>query len=274
VIGQFAIGGEQVRVDLGRGVCLAIPLDFGGPQPCHFGAAAATAAAMEAGEFVGSTRRGGSCNVPVISFNPHCNGTHTESVGHIVNEAVPVWEAVPGGLAAATLVTLSPVAAGDSGETYRPALRGSDWLLTSAALAAALPAGQPGWHEALVVRTLPNRPDKTTARYGVDRIPPFFSIEAVDYLDRLGVKHLLVDLPSVDRMHDEGLLTAHHRFWRVPEGTHQLVASTRQERTITEMIFVPDETPDGRYLLSLQVPAFCSDAAPSRPWLFPVEVER
>jgi hypothetical protein len=39
---------------------------------------------------------------------------------------------------------------------------------------------------------------------------------------------------------------------------------------VTELAWVPDSVPDGLYLLDLQVPAFASDAAPSRPVLYPV----
>jgi arylformamidase len=42
------------------------------------------------------------------------------------------------------------------------------------------------------------------------------------------------------------------------------------ERTITEMIHVPGEVPDGDYLLELQLPHFINDAAPSRPVLYAV----
>ena len=37
---------------------------------------------------------------------------------------------------------------------------------------------------------------------------------------------------------------------------------------MTELIYVPEEIPDGRYLLNLQIADFTSDAAPSRPVLF------
>jgi hypothetical protein len=33
---------------------------------------------------------------------------------------------------------------------------------------------------------------------------------------------------------------------------------------------MPDECADGLYLLDLQVPAFATDAAPSRPVLYPI----
>jgi arylformamidase len=35
-------------------------------------------------------------------------------------------------------------------------------------------------------------------------------------LRSIGVRHLLVDLPSVDREEDGGVLAAHHAFWDFP----------------------------------------------------------
>jgi hypothetical protein len=95
-------------------------------------------------------------------------------------------------------------------------------------------------------------------------------VEAAEYLDRRGVRHLLVDFPSLDRYRDEGLLTAHHIFFGVPEGTHRLGEGSRTDRTVTEMIYVPDSVADGLWALSLQIPAFLLDAAPSRPLLYPL----
>jgi arylformamidase len=43
-----------------------------------------------------------------------------------------------------------------------------------------------------------------------------------------------------------------------------------QNKTITEMIFVSEIIKDGSYLLNLQIPAFVSDAAPSRPILYKI----
>jgi kynurenine formamidase len=272
VFGQFLIDGRAVQVDFARGTCLAIVLDFAGPQPSHFGAPAARVEPLVAGDFVGTTRRGGSCNVPVLTLNPHCNGTHTESVAHIVDQPVPVHEALPGQPIPASLVTVTPVSALGSGEHYRPALAEGDLLLTAATLRAALADRAEAWLVAVVIRTRPNGPDKQTRRHGADSIPPFFSIEAIDYLAGRGVRHLLVDIPSVDKMYDEGRLTVHHRFWQVPEGSHTLAADSRRDRTITELIYVPDGVADGIYLLELQIPAFSTDVAPSRPWLYPVEL--
>jgi hypothetical protein len=39
---------------------------------------------------------------------------------------------------------------------------------------------------------------------------------------------------------------------------------------VTELAYVPEPVPDGLYLLDLQVPAFATDAAPSRPVIYPL----
>src|ERR687892_111660 len=80
------------RVKLDSPISLAIPLDFNGPQPSFFGAPKATATPLRVGDFVGDTRQKGSCNVAELRLIPHCNGTHTESVGHIVHQGIPITE--------------------------------------------------------------------------------------------------------------------------------------------------------------------------------------
>jgi hypothetical protein len=92
----------------------------------------------------------------------------------------------------------------------------------------------------------------------------------LDWLAGTGVEHLLVDLPSVDRMNDGGRLLAHRAFWGMPAGTTHATHATRPNATITELIYVPEQIPDGLYLLSLQVAPFVADAAPSRPLLYPL----
>ena len=271
MIGLFEIGGRKVRVDFGRGVSIAIPLHFNGQQPSHFGAEPARAEPMRAGEFIGDTRQGGSCNVPIITLNPHCNGTHTESVAHIVDVSIPVNSCLAGRPMPATLISVTPKLAASSSDTCRPPSWPGDSLITCDQLRDVLSRAGNEWLSALVVRTLPNSGSKRTCQYGEEGLSPYFSIEAIDYLVKRGVKHLLVDFPSVDKAHDEGLLTAHHRFWKVPEGSHGVTPESRRDCTITEMIYVPDPLADGNYLLNLEIPAFSTDVAPSRPWLFPVE---
>lgn len=113
---------------------------------------------------------------------------------------------------------------------------------------------------ALIIRTLPNNIEKTVKNYS-DSNPPYIDIAALAIINQLNVKHLLVDLPSVDKEKDDGILAFHHGFWNVPENPDF-------ERTITEFIYVPENIPDGAYFMNLQLAPFENDAAPSRPLIF------
>ena len=120
---RFEAHGRRFRADLGSPVSIAIPLDFAGPQPSCFDAPRADARPLRAGSFVGDTRAGGSCNCEILTLAPHCNGTHTECVGHVTDDRVAVSERVPGGLRLARLVTVAPVAASASAEEQRSGAR-------------------------------------------------------------------------------------------------------------------------------------------------------
>ena len=91
--------------------------------------------------------------------------------------------------------------------------------------------------------------------------PPFLLSEAAIYLRDKGVKHLLIDLPSVDKEQDNGELLAHNAFWNT-------AGRTRMDATITEFIFVPNTVLDGTYFLNLQIAPFENDATPSKPVLY------
>jgi kynurenine formamidase len=114
--------------------------------------------------------------------------------------------------------------------------------------------------QALIIRTLPNNTSKLNRQYSSSN-PPYIDAEAVQLIIQAGINHLLVDLPSIDKEHDEGKLAGHHVFWNYPE-------SAALHRTITEFVFVPNEVIDGLYLLNLQISPFENDAAPSKPVLF------
>jgi hypothetical protein len=83
-----------------------------------------------------------------------------------------------------------------------------------------------------------------------------------------GIEHLVVNLPSIDRAHDEGRLTAHRVFFGLQPGATS--KATRPQATVTEFAQIPAEVPDGAYLLEIQVPAIAGDAVPSRPLLYPL----
>lgn len=270
-IATFELAGRRARVDVTRGVSLAIPLDFEGAQPSFFGAATARREILRVGGFIGSTAAGGSCNASVVTLTPHCNGTHTESIGHIVDEPVSIDGCLRGSLTPAVLVTVEPALARDTSESYLPPPRPRDRVVTRRQLEERLSRYGDVELTAVVIRTLPNGPMKMSWHHDGDHVPPFLTLDAIDYLNERGVQHLLVDFPSLDRVHDDGLLSAHHRFWRVPSGTHRLTPDSDVFKTVTEMIYVTDELKDGVYILNLQVAPFCCDAAPSRPVLHAIE---
>src|SRR5690606_9333101 len=145
-----------------------------------------------------------------------------------------------------------------------------DRLVTAAAIEAAWRRCE--WPEApvraLVIRTLPNDPSKATRRYTAESPPPYLTREAATWLVEHGIEHVLLDLPSMDRLDDGGRLTAHRVFWGLPPGSADAAAARRARATVTELVFAADAVPDGRYLLELQLPAFAADAAPSRPVLY------
>ncbi len=205
-------------------VCdISIPVSFGGKQVSAFGGKPACR------ETFLDTRKGGSCNCEIYTFSPHLNGTHTEGVGHITQARISVPNV---GLVEAQLVTVKPEKGLISAIKAKPA-------------------------EALIIRTLPNLTTKRTRNY---KDWPTFTPDAMRQIVKLGVKHLLVDLPSVDRV-DDAQLTNHRIFWQ--KGARQ--------KTITELVYVPTRVKDGKYLLNLQVAAFEADAAPSRPVLYKVK---
>jgi len=248
-------------------VSIAIAMQFDGPQPNHFGANEATAKPMQSGGFIGDTTQGGSCNAQEVTFNPHCNGTHTESISHVIDELIAPHEVVVQPLMLAQLITLE--ASSDAVlDTYQPPIEPGDKVIGLHQLTAVLK----DLHEdvkALIIRTLPNTTTKQTCRYGQDVNPAFFSNEAMQWLvEETEIDHLLVDLPSVDRLYDDGLLSNHRLFWNIDPGSHQSSEQQHRHKTITEMVYVPNDIKDGAYLLNLQLPRLNLNAVPSNPVLY------
>lgn len=265
----FAAGGRQWRADLARPLSIAITLEFDGAQPSFYGAPPATAAPLRSGRFVGDVLQGGSCRCSTYTLTPHCNGTHTEGIGHVVREPVSIDATAVDALLLARVVTVTPILQETSADNT---VIQSDRIITAAELQGTLPGQAAADCHALVVRTLPNASDKRARKHGTDAgMPPYFSTDALRWLVAQGYDHLVVDLPSIDRADDGGQLRCHRLFWGLPDGSVELAEATRPRATLTELAYIDNAIEDGLYLLNLQVPAFNSDAAPSRPILYPVE---
>ena len=250
------VGARDVVVDLSHPVSLARELDFHGAQPQHFGAPAATSQPYRVPGFSGSVASGASCNCEVISVIPHCNGTHTESAGHLTREPLDAARVVPPGLLPALLISVVPIAATEINETSDPTPRPGDFLITRAAIERAWPAQTPFAPQALIIRS-----SQTPA-------PAYLSRDAAQTIVRQGIEHLIVDLASLDREHDEGRLTAHRIFFGLPPGVSSLQQVSRPGATVTELAHIPHPLADGPCLLELQIPAWRGDAVPSRPLLY------
>jgi arylformamidase len=243
---QYTKNGISWEADLQRPLDISIPLSPNGPRAWYV-QPPVIEPVMENG-FVGSIARGGKVNFFQVNFNPHGNGTHTETLGHIDPNQFPIskWQ---GPYFSHTLVlSLEPTK-----------LDNGDDVILWEQMAESVLAHSP---ESIVIRTIPNDVSKRSKEYSNTNFP-YLETEIGHQLNALGVRHLLVDLPSVDRESDEGKLSCHHAFWGFP-------SSPRMEATISEMIFVADEITDGLYCLSLQPASFELDAAPSRPILYPL----
>ena len=269
MIAELNFGGVKVRVALDRGVSLAIPVEFGTPGPRHFGAAGPTSAPFVVGSFTGSVATGASANCSTITLNPHCQMTHTESVAHLTRESGDAWRVVPRGLLPAVVVSVMPEPARESNESTDPQPWGTDSLITRRRLRAAWPMGRMVDPVAAIIRTLPNDANKRTRDY-TDLMPPYLTREAVEWLVEKRIEHLVLDVPSLDRSHDDGHMVGHRLFFGLPPGSTARGDAARSRATITELAFIPDELHDGACILSLAVPAIGGDAVPSQPIVYPL----
>lgn len=268
---KFTIHGHAYRTQ-GEALDISIPLNFNGPQPGSYGVPPASTSPYRDGQWIGDVNQGGSCNFGEVRLTPHCNGTHTESVGHLANEAIPVHRILTDSLIPATLVTVLPQAAAEVTESYDPACQASDQVISRERLIMLMENNDPAFLKGLVIRTSPNPEEKKYWQYNEERLPVYFTNDAMQYIHELGVEHLLVDLPSVDRLFDEGRLSNHRIYWQLDAEGHEVDLSNEytRHRTITEFIYVPDHIHDGHYLLNLQIAPFMADAAPSRPQLYDI----
>jgi kynurenine formamidase len=258
LIATLSLSQHQLNVDFGAGIPIAIPLDPHGPQPAFFTDEPASAKPLRAGDYIGDVRLGGTCNAEVVQLVPHCHGTHTECRGHLTRERLRVQETVFPEPCLAQVVSLNAQPSEDGYPRF-----------TREELQAAWRSDLPV--EAAVIRSLPNDPQRRSMAY--EHAAPYavFSDEAIRWLAAQPTKHLLVDSPSLDPAHDGGRLLVHRYWWCMADNEAPEGLDTGR-RSATEMIFVPDSVPDGLYWLELGLSPLLSDATPSRPILYPVEL--
>jgi kynurenine formamidase len=244
----FIVNRQSYSIDLSEPLDISIPLSASSQNPIAWNLSRPEIEPVVMGEWIGSVDQGAAVNFNTIRFNPHAHGTHTECVGHITKEFHSINETLNRYFFLAELITVTP----------EP--ENGDMLISKEQLEGLLNGKKP---EAVVIRTLPNKVSKLNFKYSNTNWP-YMDAAAAGFLAKLGVEHILIDLPSVDKERDEGKLLAHKAFWNYPK-------AIRFQATITELIYVADRIEDGNYLLNLQTAPFVNDAAPSRPVLYKIE---
>ena len=198
-------------------------------------------------DWVGSVAKGANVNFNNIWFNPHAHGTHTECVGHITEAFHSINKNLKQFFFMAEVISVAPE------------MSDEDFVISKKQIQFALGNKK---RDAIVIRTMPNMKDKLTKHYS-NTNPTYLTEEAAIFLREKGIKHLLIDLPSVDKEKDGGKLLAHNAFWNTK-------GKLRLDATITELIYVPNKVQDGTYFLNLQIAPFENDASPSKPILYKI----
>ena len=238
---------EKLEVDLSKPLDISITLRGNEKNPIAWYLESPKIQPVKEGEWIAKVSEGSSVNFNNVQFNPHAHGTHTESYGHISEEFYSVNKALKTFFFKAKVVSLVP-------ETLE-----DDFVFSKKQLQHYLAKNEV---EALIIRSLPNTKAKKKRKYSHSNWP-YLLEETATYIRECGIKHLLIDLPSVDKEKDEGELLAHRAFWNYPE-------KPRKDATITELIYVPNKVKDGMYLLNLQIASFKNDASPSKPVLYKI----
>lgn len=238
---------RKIQIDVSQPIDISIAID---PKKKNVNAWYVDDPKIAPHEFDGEkvkVSEGAVVNFNDIEFNPHSHITHTECVGHITEEVHSVNQNLKHYFHLAELVTIAPLH------------HNGDYLIGIKQLKTALRNKK---RDAIVIRTLPNLEDKKSMKYS-NTNPTYLSEKAAIYLREKGIKHLLIDLPSVDKERDEGKLLSHNAFWNTD-------GEIRMDATITEFIYVPNTVEDGEYLLNLMIAPFENDATPSKPILYKI----
>ncbi|MFT5242097.1 MAG: arylformamidase [Glaciecola sp.] len=238
---------RKLQVDLAQPLDISIPMRASKSNLNAWYIDEPTIEPVKFDDDVISVEKGAAVNFNMINFNPHAHGTHTECVGHITKEFHSINQNLKQFFFLAEVVTVAP-----------EALDG-DTVISKTQLQFALGNKK---RDAIVIRTIPNTTDKHSRQYSNTNWT-YLKEDAVAFLVKKGIKHLLIDLPSVDREEDGGELRGHKAFWNFN-------GKLRKDATITEFIYVPNNVDDGEYFLNLQIAPFENDATPSKPILYKV----
>lgn len=233
--------GQPYRIDLSHAIDCSSTFGDTAREPSAWYVKPVSISPVRIDDWLGSVEAGSSVNFYEVQLNPHGNGTHTECYGHI-----------------------------DKGhQKLNDHLRESHgWIHFQ-----RLPIRSENGDRLLKLEDLIEPAEGFPEFVGIEAAglpfpghfsntnPPFIEAALCKRLAELGVKHLLTNLPSVDKEEDGGALAAHRAFWQYPH-------NTRREATITEFTNFPSNLEEGFYFINLQTAPIHNDAVPSRPLLF------
>ena len=245
-LATFQLNNIEYSIDLSKPLDISIPLKTGKDNPNAWYIDPPKIEPVIMGDWIGNVKQGASTNFNNIAFNPHAHGTHTECVGHITEAFYSINDCLKTFFFTAEVITVSPKNID------------GDLIITKSILQEKIKSTP----EAIVIRTSPNKADKLNRQYSHTN-PPYLEESATIYLRELGINHLLIDQPSVDKEEDGGALLSHNAFWNTAD-------KKRMNATITEFIYVANNIEDGRYVLNLQIASFHNDASPSKPILYKI----
>ena len=238
---------KKIKVDLSRPLDISIPIKDGKDNVNAWYLDPPSIEPEQFGDDIVSVAGGACVNFNTIKFNPHSHCTHTETAGHITKKVHSINQNLKTFFFLAEVITVAPEK------------KKEDYVISKKQLQYVIGNKK---REAIVIRTLPNTIAKKTRQYS-NTNPTYLEKDAAEYLKIKGVKHLLIDLPSVDKEKDNGELLSHNAFWNTK-------GELRLDATITEFIYVSNKIEDGTYLLNLQIAPFENDASPSKPVLYKV----
>lgn len=247
MIATIQYNSRKLQIDLSKPLDISMPLRASENNVNAWYIEEPKIEPVKEGEWTASVKDGACVNFNNISFNPHAHGTHTECVGHITEKVYSINQNLKQFFFLAEVITVAP-----------ERLNG-DSVISKKQLQFAIGNKK---REAIVIRTIPNMEEKITTQYS-NTNPTYLLEEAAIYLREKGIKHLLIDLPSVDKEKDECQLLSHNAFWNT-------AGKLRMDATITEFIYVPNNVIDGTYFINIQIAPFENDASPSKPILYKI----
>ncbi|MCC1483084.1 cyclase family protein [Winogradskyella immobilis] len=247
MIATIELKTKKVKIDLSKPLDISIPIQDGNKNVNAWYIDPPKITPERIDNDIVSVAEGAVVNFNSITFNPHSHGTHTETAGHITKEVHSINKHLKQFFFQAEVITVAPEKLGD------------DYVISKKQLQFAIGNKK---REAIIIRTIPNTKDKKSRQYS-NTNPTYLLEESAIHLREKGVKHLLIDLPSVDKEKDNGELLSHNAFWNTK-------GNLRLDATITEFIYVPNKVEDGHYMLNLQIAPFENDASPSKPILYKI----